>query len=85
MNQDLLPFGEAQALPRRGITEETCRKYGYTLGDYHGEAVQIATYRDSTGSPVAQKLRFKDKQFKFIGDTKKAGPVSYTHLTLPTN
>ena len=73
MNQDLLPFGEAQALPRRGITEETCRKYGYTLGDYHGEAVQIATYRDSTGSPVAQKLRFKDKQFKFIGDTKKAG------------
>jgi twinkle protein len=34
---------------------------------------RFATYRDATGAPVAQKLRFKDKQFKFIGDTKKAG------------
>ena len=73
MPQDLIPFGEVQALPKRGITDETCRKFGYTIGEHHGEPVQIATYRDSTGTPVAQKLRFKDKQFKFIGDTKKAG------------
>ena len=73
MPQDLLPFGEAQALPKRGITDETARKFGYTIGEYHGEPVQIATYRDATGTPVAQKLRFKNKQFKFIGDTKKAG------------
>jgi twinkle protein len=73
MPQDLIPFGEAQALPKRGITDETCRKFGYTIGEHHGEPVQIATYRDGAGTPVAQKLRFKDKQFKFIGDTKKAG------------
>lgn len=73
MSHDLLPFGEAQALPRRGITEDTCQKYGYTIGEYYGEPVQIATYRDKTGKPVAQKLRFKNKQFKFIGDTKNAG------------
>ena len=71
MPQNLIPFGEAQALPKRGITDETCRKFGYTIGEHHGEPVQIATYRDATGAPVAQKLRFKDKQFKFIGDTKK--------------
>lgn len=70
MNPTLVPFGEAQALPKRGLTEETCRKFRYTLSEYHGQPVQIATYCDKAGNPVAQKLRFKNKDFKFIGDTK---------------
>ena len=73
MNPQLIPFGETQALPKRGLTEETCRKYRYSLGSYHGQPVQIATYCDKAGNPVAQKLRFKNKDFKFIGDTKAAG------------
>ncbi len=73
MNPQLIPFGESQALPKRNLTEETCRKYRYSLGDYHGQPVQIATYCDKAGNPVAQKLRFKNKDFKFIGDTKAAG------------
>ena len=73
MKTDLLPVTDIQSLPRRGITEETCRKFGYGLGEYYGEPVQIATYCDETGKPVAQKVRFKDKSFKFLGDTKAAG------------
>ena len=73
MMPQLIPFGETQSLPKRGLTEETCRKYKYSLGEYHGQPVQIATYCDIAGNPVAQKLRFKNKDFKFIGDTKAAG------------
>ena len=80
MNIQLVPFGEAQALPKRGLTEETCRKYRYSLGEYHGKPVQIATYCDPSGNPIAQKLRFKGKDFKFIGDTKNVGPVRPTPL-----
>ena len=73
MMPQLIPFGETQSLPKRGLTEETCRKYKYSLGEYNGQPVQIATYCDIAGNPVAQKLRFKNKDFKFIGDTKAAG------------
>lgn len=73
MNIQLVPFGEAQSLPKRGLTEETCKKYRYTLGEYHGKPVQIATYCDPSGNPIAQKLRFQNKDFKFIGDTKNVG------------
>ena len=34
--------------------------------------MQVANYRDSTGRPVAQKLRTRDKRFRMIGDAKKA-------------
>ena len=54
MNPQLIPFGESQALPKRGLTAETCRKYRYSLGEYHGQPVQIATYCDKAGNPVAQ-------------------------------
>ncbi len=73
MTSGLLPILEIQALPKRGITEETCQKFKYGIGEYYDEPVQIATYCDPTGKPVAQKIRFKDKSFKFIGDTKAAG------------
>ena len=69
--KDLLQ-GEVQALPARGITEETCRKYGYVCASHNGEAVQAAIYRDSNGNPVAQKLRTKDKKFTWVGEPKKA-------------
>ncbi|AOJ72262.1 hypothetical protein WS83_03195 [Burkholderia sp. MSMB2042] len=41
--------------------------------DRDGEPVQIATYCDSTGSPVAQKLRTPDKDFVVLGKLKQAG------------
>ena len=65
--------GSAQPLKSRKINQETCVKWGYETGDYNGKPVQIANYRNSTGQIVAQKLRFQNKEFKFIGDTKEAG------------
>src|SRR3954464_1138554 len=47
--------GEVQALPSRGLNEETCRKFGYRVGTHHGKAVQIADYRNADGELVAQK------------------------------
>lgn len=69
---DLLQ-GEYIELRSRGIHEKTCKKYGYTVGTHNGELVQIATYKDMTGRPVAQKLRTKDKKFSVVGDADKMG------------
>lgn len=73
-----LVTGEVRALAKRNITEETCRHWKYTVGEYNGRAVQIANYCDDTGTPLAQKLRFAPKpngkkDFTFIGDTKSVG------------
>ena len=68
----LLPTGQSKALAKRRLREDTCRKFRYTLGDYHGTTVQIANYQRD-GQIVAQKIRFPDKTFKFIGDTKNCG------------
>lgn len=65
--------GEAQALAKRGLSEESCRKYGYIVGsDKHGNPCQVANYRRD-GQIVAQKIRYPDKSFKFIGDAKECG------------
>lgn len=75
---ELVP-GEALAIPSRRLTEETCRKWGYQVGKARHpktkqlEPVQIATYRDDAGRPVAQKLRWRDKAMQFVGEPKKAG------------
>ena len=54
--------GEYRALKLRGLTEDTCRRYGYQVGTYSGQTVQIANYRDpSSGRVIGQKLRFRDK------------------------
>lgn len=64
--------GEVRALKARGITEETCAKFGYRVGkDKHGAPVQAAPYYDGQ-ELVAQKLRYANKDFKFIGEPKRA-------------
>jgi len=74
LSSDLIDLGEPQAISARRLTVETCAKWGYTVSDLGGQAVQVANYRDpETGRVVAQKVRFKNKDFKFLGDTKAAG------------
>lgn len=74
-----LAQGEVRALPAREITEETCKKWGYLVGEVphpktkKPERCQIAQYRDETGRVVAQKLRWADKTFQTVGDFKSAG------------
>lgn len=70
----MLPVGEFRALGKRQLTEETCRKFGYTVSfdERMGQTCQIATFRKD-GKAVAQKVRYASKEFKFLGDTKAAG------------
>lgn len=66
-----LAAGEFQVLAKRGIYEETCRKFGYMVGkDKDGRTCQIAPYYRGT-ELVAQKLRYPDKTFSFIGKPKQ--------------
>lgn len=70
--KDLLK-GEIKAIPSRGLTLRDCGKFKYQVGtDEKGEQVQIANYYDDTGQLCAQKLRYSDKSFRFIGDTSRA-------------
>lgn len=69
----LIDPGSARELKARHIREDTCRKWGYTVSEMDGETVQVANYRDHSGAIVAQKVRSKGKDFKFIGDAKSAG------------
>jgi twinkle protein len=66
--------GKVHALTKRGITEETCQKFGYSIGEYKGKPVQIAPYFNADGQLVAQKVRFADKSFKVLGSFDDALP-----------
>lgn len=68
---NLLDAGTFNRLATRGITEETCRKFGYSVGrDWSGKPVQIAPYYDASNSIVAQKVRYPNKEFTFMGSPK---------------
>jgi len=64
---------EYQAIPNRGLNEETCKKWDYGVTLHHGKPMQVATYRNDAGVPIAQKLRMPDKSFQILGDSKKMG------------
>lgn len=56
--------GRYQPLTSRRISEAICKKYGYWVGNFKGQAVQVANIFDIvTGSLVSQKLRFANKDF----------------------
>lgn len=68
--KDFTPiYGEYRALNKRGLTEETCRHFGYQLGERNGGAVQIASYY-SDGALVAQHYRTPAKAFAWAGEPK---------------
>jgi len=71
----LIEGGEAQALVKRKLSEETCRKWGYLVGRHSDKAVQIACYRNADGQVMAQKVRYPDKTFNVRGDLKDALPL----------
>lgn len=60
--------GTVDPLTARGITEETCQKFGVRVGSYKGKKVHFYPYYKDN-SLVACKVRDKDKNFSFIGDT----------------
>ena len=64
--------GENKPLVKRKINQETVNKFNYQIGKHKGKTVQIANYYDNHRNLVAQKLRYHDKTFQWIGDSKKA-------------
>lgn len=73
VSTDLIPVGTIQAIPARKLTEETCQKWGYSVSELNDKAVQVANYRNTSGQIVGQKVRFRGKEFRFLGDAKEAG------------
>jgi twinkle protein len=69
--QEGLLSGVPKAIPARGLTEASCKKWGYLTGQQHGQPVQLAVYRDKGGKPIAQKVRTQTKQFSIVGDAKQ--------------
>jgi len=66
----LLPTGEFRALGKRRLTEDTCKKFGYSISiDWKGNTVQIASFKRD-GVIISQKVRYPDKDFKHLGEQK---------------
>lgn len=58
--------GSFNPLPDRKISLETCKKYRYATSTYKGREIQIAPYKDQSGTTRFQKIRFTDKKEFFI-------------------
>lgn len=72
MSGDLITGGDARALQKRGISLETCAKFGYRVAAFKGKPAQVAPYYDKDGDLVAQKVRFANKDMITLGDMKPA-------------
>ena len=68
---------EYRPLLKRHLKEDTCKKWGYGVGTYQGQPVQVASYRDTEGKLVAQKVRLPGKKFTILGDSRKLPTMLY--------
>ena len=64
---------EFKDIPKRSLDEDTCRRWGYGVGRFKGHAVHVAQYMGTNGTVVAQKLRDMNKEFIWLGDSKRVG------------
>ena len=68
-------------LPKRALTEETCRFFGYGVGEFKNEPCHIAHYRNpETREIVAQKLRMANKDFPVLKAPGAKLPLFGQHL-----
>lgn len=70
--KDLLPQGKIQSIATRGLTEQTCKFFNYTISELFDEEIQIANYVVDR-QIVAQKIRNESKEFFSRGDIANAG------------
>jgi twinkle protein len=67
----LLPTGETSAWTARGLTQETCRKWGIATARLGDTPCRVFQYTDASGTIVAQKVRpAKKDDMKFLGSPK---------------
>lgn len=73
--------GRYVGLPKRKIKEETCRKFGYQVGeDADGKPLHIAPFTNAKGQPVAQKIRSAGKKFSWRGKRDEAEALFGQHI-----
>lgn len=66
--------GEAKAIVSRRLTEATTQKWQYRVGkDFDGRPAHFAFYLSENRQPIAAKIRYPDKSFRWIGDSKAVG------------
>lgn len=58
--------GFYSALPKRKLTEETCRFWSYMIVEKDGKQIHCANYLSDDRETVAQNLRFPDKTFRWV-------------------
>lgn len=77
VTQDWTPIkGHYADLTARGITEETCKKCDYQLGEFaDGTKVHIQLIKDENGQLIDQKTRDRSKDFKWIAGSKYKGII----------
>lgn len=66
----LILGGDALAIRSRKITEATAKHFGYLKALFSDQPVQVAPYYDESGALVGQKVRFKGKDFRWLGSKK---------------
>ena len=64
--------GTVTSLAKRKLDVDTLQKFNYQIGTAHKRPVQIANFYNKDHELVAQKLRYPDKSFQWIGEAKDA-------------
>lgn len=67
---DILRYCEYRPLTKRNLLIPTLQKFGYTTSTYKGTPVQVAPYYNQAGELFAQHIRFPDKAFMWLGDSR---------------
>jgi twinkle protein len=65
--------GEVTAIEKRGLSQETCKKWRYEVNADKG--CHIANFFNEDGELVAQKLRKAGKKFSSVGPERKNKPL----------
>jgi twinkle protein len=67
-----LPTEQQPAIRSRGLDQSTVQKYRVTVFDSDSEVEALFPRFDEAGNHVANQLRFKEKDFRWQGNAKKA-------------
>lgn len=63
---------EIMGIPKRGLSEATCRFWGYGIGKLGGTPCHVANIRDpKTREIISQKCRLPGKEFPILGQKRK--------------
>lgn len=81
-----LVHGTVEPIRSRRLDRKTLEKFGYKIGKFSNQTVQLAPYHDATGRVVAQKVRFRDKDrgMPWVGNEKSALPLYGQALWQPS-